>query len=98
MIIKSIRVYQSVDLEGVAASFFTIVPVSGRPAVTLEIHDTIPGVLVKSAKESVVVPFTNISGIYLWGDEDNKRVEINKKNSGNSLNPPRAHEIKKGRV
>ena len=32
--------------------------------------------MVKNSKEKVIIPFTNITGIYFWGEKDDKQKEF----------------------
>lgn len=62
--ILSVRVYQSVQLNGKQNTFFSTLHTPAGPGVSIELIDNI-GVLIKSTKDEVIVPFTNVSGIYL---------------------------------
>jgi hypothetical protein len=70
--ILSIRVYQVVKLGPTSRSFFTTLGTANNAKVSIEIIEGV-GALVKSAKDAVIVPFPNISGIYL--DTEDRKEE-----------------------
>jgi len=80
--IKSIRAYQAVSFESKLDTFFSVEQTPNRAGCKIEIVDGI-GVLLSTAKDSVIVPFTNISGMYLQTEyktqkEAAHRADINK--------------------
>jgi hypothetical protein len=62
--ILSIRTYQAVKFEGKLHTFFTTQDSAQRKGIEIEILAGI-GVLLQSPTDAVIVPFPNISGIYL---------------------------------
>lgn len=74
MKIKYIRVYQAVKLDGRVDTFFSTEKSATNAATSIEILPDL-GVLLKRT-EHVIVPFSNISGIYLLTEaEEVKKAE-----------------------
>lgn len=76
MKIKSVRTYQAVTFEKRNENVFTIVPLDNRPNVEISFYgDSNQLVSIKSSKDHVIIPITNISAIYLWNEDDSKREQ-----------------------
>lgn len=89
--ILSIRTYQSVSLESKLYTHFTTVKSkNGKPQSDISILEGI-GVLVKTAKDAVIIPFPNISGIYL--DTDIK-MEKREQRKADIEKPAKAQSVK----
>jgi hypothetical protein len=70
MKIKAIKMYQSVTFEKRAETHFTVLPVTNKPSTKLEFHKDIMCVSVKSDRDHILVPLTNICSIELWIDDE----------------------------
>lgn len=70
MKIRAIKTYQSVSFEKRAENFFSIVPIQGKPAIEINLLPELMAVEVKSNKDHVIIPLTNISAIHPWIAED----------------------------
>ena len=79
--IDSVRVYQSVTFEKKNETYFASRKINLRAATEISINEEIGGVEIKSEKDHILVPFTNISCIYFKSpikvaqDEKNKSVK-----------------------
>jgi hypothetical protein len=62
--IHSVRTYQAVKFEQKMDTFFSTDVTPNRSAVEIRLIDGV-GIELKSEKDHVIVPFPNISGIYL---------------------------------
>lgn len=79
--IKAIRCYQSVFFEGSQHNSFTIVEVPGRPNPTLDliqVGENTDVIEIKTAKDCVHVPLTNVSGIYYFNTRDQEKDKLKK--------------------
>ena len=70
MKIRAIKTYQSVTFEKRSENFFSIVPISGKPAIEINLLKDILAIEVKSDKDHVIIPLTNVSAIHPWIEED----------------------------
>jgi hypothetical protein len=77
--IRNVRLYQAVKFDGKSDTFFTIDTTPSRRGVQLSIVENI-GVLIENERDAILVPFPNISGIYLKTDhhkkEEKKKQEL----------------------
>jgi hypothetical protein len=89
--ILSIRTYQSVSLESKLYTHFTTVQSkNGKPQSQITILEGI-GVLVKTDKDAVIIPFPNISGIYL---HTNIKMEKREERRADREKPAKAQSVK----
>jgi hypothetical protein len=89
--ILSIRTYQAASLEGKSWTHFTTINAkNGKPQCQMKILEGI-GVLVKTDKDAVIIPFPNISGIYL--DTDIK-MEKREERRADREKPAKAQSVK----
>ena len=63
--IDSVRVYQAVTFEKANETFFASRQINARKPCEIKILPELMSVSIKSAKDHILVPFTNISCIYL---------------------------------
>ncbi len=94
--IKAVKLYQSATFEKRSEVHFTVLPVTGKPAIQIELLKDIGCVSIKSDIDHILVPLTNIACIYLWNDAANEYVE-NKKKSDAVRGTLREQDIKKPR-
>ena len=80
--IKAIRVYQAVTFEGVTQTFFSSQLLPNRKPVDLSLDEKLQVVELKSEKDHILVPFTNIAGIYLAMEKDKVKKESKPKKVG----------------
>ena len=73
--IKAIRVYQAVTFEGAAQTFFSNQEIKGRRKIGFEINEKLLVVELKTDKDNILIPFTNIAGIYLRTEKDKIKKE-----------------------
>ena len=95
--IKSLRTYQAVKFENKLDTFFTSEGTPNRLAVEMEILEGV-GVAVKSDKDCVIVPFPNISGIYMntqYHEDEKKRKQEQKKAELKGASLPKIAKVKK---
>jgi hypothetical protein len=89
--ILSVRVYQAVKLHNKSQTHFTTVGSQNHKKVKIEILEGI-GVLVKSENDAVIIPFPNISGIYL--DTEQKK-ELREEREEDRNKPAKAKGLAK---
>lgn len=80
--IKAVKTYQSVTFERKSVNYFSIVFIPNQPDLSIELLKDINAVEIKSDKDHVIIPLTNISAIHPWKDEDDdnlKAIEERKK-------------------
>lgn len=70
MNIRAIKTYQSITFEKRSENFFTVVPISGKPPVKITLMKDLAAIEVKSDKDHVIIPLTNVSCIHPWIAED----------------------------
>ena len=63
-VIDSIRVYQAVTFEKASETFFSTRIVNNKIGREISVNLELGGVEIKSAKDHILVPFTNVSCIY----------------------------------
>ena len=73
--LKAIRTYQAVTFERKSVTFFTLHQLPGKPIIKLKYLKDMNAIEIKSDKDHVLVPVTNVSAMYLWTDVDNETVE-----------------------
>lgn len=86
-----IRAYQDVKFEGKLQSFFTTKSTAHYRNVKISLVENI-GALVESDKDSVIIPFTNISAINL--DTEAKR-ESREAREADISKPAKAQKVSK---
>ena len=62
--IHAVRVYQSISFDKKNETYFSTSPAS-KKAVNIAFHDTLQAIKIQSDNDSVIVPLTNVSAIYL---------------------------------
>lgn len=62
--IDSVRIYQPVMFDKKNETHFST-RATAKKQVTVEYHEFLPAVVITSKTDKVIVPFTNVSGIYL---------------------------------
>ena len=75
MKIRSIKVYQSVLFEKSMESSFSVHFIPHKAPVSLEYKAELGMIEVKSEKDHILIPLSNISAIHLWVKEDDERVK-----------------------
>jgi len=70
--IKSVHVNQAVKFENKVNNYLTSEHVPGRSELKLKLIDNI-GVLAESDKDSVIIPFSNINGIFLLTEHEKRK-------------------------
>ena len=96
--IKAVRCYQSVLFEKQQQTSFTIVDIPGRPKLELSLAKIGAGsdvVEIKSAKDIVHVPLTNISAIYYYNEYDKDKAAAKAEEDKKPKNTERAAAIKR---
>lgn len=94
--IKAVRVYQSVNFGKKQETFFSTIPIPNKVTPEITLNEKLAVVELKSSDEHVLVPLTNVSGIYLWTDKDDIKVEeIAKEKIKASKTGVRPSEIKR---
>jgi hypothetical protein len=73
--IDSIRVYQAVNFEKANETYFATRQINNRKACEIEILPELMSVSIKSPKDHILVPFTNISCIYLKSELKKQQEE-----------------------
>lgn len=76
--IKAVKLYQSATFEKRSETHFTVLPVSGKIAPTLEFNKDMMCIEIQSKNDHILVPLTNIACIYLWDDAADKYLEDKK--------------------
>lgn len=76
--IKAIRTYQAIQFDGRQETHFTTISSLNKKAVELKFMPEFMAIEITSEKDNVIVPLTNISGIYLWAPRDDERVTAQK--------------------
>jgi len=96
MKIRAIKTYQSVTFEKRSENFFSIIPISGKPAIEINMIKELMAIEVKSDKDHVIIPLTNVSAIHPWiaEDEINAQEREDRKKLKVAVNP---NEIKRPR-
>ena len=64
--IKSVKLYQCATFEKRSETHFTVLPVSGKPGVSIEFIPEMACIEIKSLVDHILVPMTNIACIYIW--------------------------------
>lgn len=92
--IKAVTTYQSVIFEKKNETHFTTLPVAGKPTIELKFVKELMAIEIKSDKDHVLIPLTNIGAIYLWTKEDDKYLE-RKEEAKNVKTGVKAEDIKR---
>lgn len=79
--IKAVRVYQAVTFDKRNETFFSIMPIPNRTAPEISVHYDKQVVEVKSSTDHVFIPFANVSGIYMFTDSDQQRLDFRESES-----------------
>lgn len=95
MNIRSIRVYQAVTFEKSASNNFTTDFIPGKPAIELNYLKDVNAVEIKSPKDHVIVPITNISAIHVKTKTSDEEQEVKKAERSGTKSGVRASEIKR---
>lgn len=94
--IRALRVYQSVTFDKRNETHFSIYTVAGRKPVEINLVEGYDVVEIKSETDHVLVPYANISGIYMLTEKDiKKQEEIKEEKKRASKTSVRASEIKR---
>lgn len=96
--IKAVRCYQSVLFEKQQQTSFTIVDIPGRPKMEIslaKVGSNTDVIEIKSEKDCVHVPLTNISGIYYYNEYDKHKESLRAEEAAKPKNTARAAEIKR---
>ena len=90
--IHSIRAYQAVKFETKLDTFFCVDPTPVRPqGCEIEVLEGV-GVSLRSEKDHVIIPFPNISGIYLDTEAKKEKREAH---IADISKPAKAQQAKK---
>lgn len=92
--ILSLKVYEAVLVDGRMERFFSTQSSPTRKSYELEILEGI-GVAVKTATDHVIVPFPNISGIYL---DTKEKAEKREERKQDLAKPAKAQKVSKQKV
>lgn len=75
--IKAVRVYQPVQFEGTLRSYFIKAPQNNLPMHDLEMGIVYGNLVrIKTSKDDVLVPFTNVAFIALNGSQQDHNIPI----------------------
>jgi len=96
MDIFQVRVYQSVTFEGRSENYFNAEGRNGKSNLDLTILPDLNMVKIQSPKDAILVPFTNVSCLYLNTEKRKQTVEQDNKNK-KAKSGLKASEIKKPR-
>ena len=75
--IHSLRVYQAVKFDSKLSTFFVTKATAQYRPVSIEIIEGI-GVNISTEKDSVIIPFANISGIYMNTEHKTEKIQARK--------------------
>jgi hypothetical protein len=92
--VHSVRIYQAVKFENKLQTFFTTLDSAQRKGIKITIEPSI-GVLLESDSDAVIVPFPNISGIYLHTAEKTAKHEAHIEDISK---PAKAQTVSKSKV
>ena len=92
--IDSIRCYQSVMFEKTNETFFASRQINNRKPLELELIENLNVVSIKSDRDHVLIPLTNVSCVYLKSpikveQEEKDKEERDKVGSSNVVKKPR---------
>ena len=93
--IDAIRCYQSVMFEKTNETFFASRQINNRKPLELEIIEGINMVSIKSDRDHILIPLTNVSCVYLKSPIKKEQEEKDKEKRSQS---PTANVIKKPKV
>jgi hypothetical protein len=92
--IDAIRCYQSVMFEKTNETFFASRQINNRKPLELEIIENLNVISIKSDRDHVLIPLTNVSCVYLKSpmkveQEEKDKEERSKVGSSNVVKKPR---------
>ena len=92
--IDSIRCYQSVMFEKTNETFFASRQINNRKPLELELIESLNVVSIKSDRDHVLIPLTNVSCVYLKSpmkleQEEKDKEERNKLGISNVIKKPK---------
>jgi len=77
--IKAVKLYQAVIFDKRSETYFTTLPVSNKISPEIRLVMEIMSIEIKSASETILVPITNVSCIYLMDNSADDYKENVKK-------------------
>lgn len=93
--LKAIRTYQAVTFEKSSVTFFTKHILPGKPRVELNYLKEFNAIEIKSTRDHIIVPVTNVSAMYLWTAADRERISEKAAESKKKKPQVKASEIKR---
>lgn len=92
--IDSVRVYQSITFDKRSETFFSTRDINGKSGREITVNEEVGGLEIKSKTDHVIVPYTNISCIYLRSPLKEEQIK-NAENAKAKKVGVRAAEIKR---
>ena len=91
--IDAIRCYQSVMFNKTNETFFASRQINNRPPLEIKIIEGMNVISLKSEKDHILIPFANISAIYLKSPIKIEQEEKDKKERAKTVTPsiPKKH-------
>lgn len=89
MKIKSVRTYQAVMFEKIPQTYFSMIEIANKPKIELKLTEDTGAhfIEVKSEKDLVYIPLSNISGIYTFNQSDEENLNFAKAEAKKTLTP-----------
>lgn len=76
MKIKAVKLAQAQAFEKRTENYFTIITVPGRPKISIEFIKDLGMIDIKSSLDHIMIPLSNIGGIYMWTEKDSAHEEF----------------------
>jgi len=91
--IDAVRCYQSVMFNKTNETFFASRKINARPPLEIKIIEGMNVISLKSEKDHILIPFANISAIYLKSPIKIEQEEKDKKERAKTVTPsiPKKH-------